>query len=276
MPLRTQLHSYFRAGVVKNVRRHFIRRRCRRKLSKRAFMFAIIVLTLAFREYSGPFVQNVWIPTLGCYGLALPRERILRPDAKVTSIELGTGSGFCLCEAFWIVNPKNCGHEPVDCVVSCKKLNLQRSSNTSQSRAAKGCSHASQRKDGRPPSCLDTHSLSSTEEKKLFSDLDALTLKHHLRYKAPGSRSTRSDDFVRNGEHMRMKDLRSITRGISGFVESIPTFATFEGRGIAIVGGSKKAYQTSYWVAVLSIHSSPQVEIICLLCLFQDQRTASQ
>lgn len=35
----------------------------------------------------------------------------------------------------------------------------------------------------------------------MFSDVQALLLKHHLRYTAPGTRSSRTDDYVLAGKH---------------------------------------------------------------------------
>ncbi len=193
--------------------------------------------------------RGVWVPTLGCYGLSLPRERVFAPVTTESSRTLGADSGFCLCDAFWIVEPKNCGHGPLDCEVSCRKKELPPSSR--KSRAAKNCSRV-----GRTPSersACPGITRSSFQDKKMFSDVQALLLKHHLRYTAPGTRSSRTDDYVLAGKRMRQKDLEAIRRGIQRFVESIPAFGSFEGRGIVIVGGSKKAYQTPYWIAIFSI-----------------------
>ena len=120
-----------------------------------------------------------------------------------------------------------------------------------KSRAAKNCSRV-----GRTPSersACPGITRSSFQDKKMFSDVQALLLKHHLRSTAPGTRSSRTDDYVLAGKRMRQKDLEAIRRGIQRFVESIPAFGSFEGRGIVIVGGSKKAYQTPYWIAIFSI-----------------------
>ena len=242
LPFGAQRYLPFRVRVFKHGK---ITLRKYRKFSTCALLSFVIVTNKFIARHS----RNVWVPTLGCYGLSLPAERKLDPVKVGNSIELGANSGFCLCDAFWIAEPKNCGHGPVDCEVACRKISSRTRSDTVQ--AANSCPNM-----GWGPRkhsvCFDI-TLSSAEAKKLFSDVHAITLTHHLRYSAPGMRSTRSDDFVFKGEHMQMKDLRAISRGIARFVESIPAVRNFEGRGIVIVGGSKKRYQTSYWVAVLSI-----------------------
>jgi len=188
--------------------------------------------------------------------MSIPKDRSDEAVHTGFSVELSAGSGFCLCDSFWIVNPKNCGHGPVDCGKTCKErkfhlqgqLNKKKSGNIQCSEPPKKCVLPPYR----------------TVLLNLFRNIRASVEDHPPHCTIPGSRSSRSVDYVFEGKSLNRRELVAIKLGIRGFMKSAPEFPenTFQGRGIVIVGGSKKAYETPYWISVHAIRRvDPQIPI---------------